>query len=254
MTMLRLRSHSRGLGLSPRRSSRASVSPLYAATAVNFNGSTYLARGDALTGVSDSKISSGSLWFRLAAEGTFARLFNAASDRFALLYFDDAPADFGLFGFNSSGAEILRLLINGVDDTNWHHFLWSLDLADSGSRHFYLDDVATGAWATYANDAINFAASNFGIGSDAGGNNKWNGDMADVWLRFGGTVIDFSVEANRRLFITAEGRPANPVGWPSGGQVQLYGAVDDWHTNKGGGGGFSEIGALGAGTAPVQLP
>ena len=78
--------------------------------------------------------------------------------------------------------------------------------------------------------------------------------MADVWLRFGGAVIDFSVEANRRLFITAEGRPTNPTGWPSGGQIQLHGAVDDWHINKGGAGGFTENGALANGTGPVQLP
>ena len=136
MTMLRLGSHSKGLGLSSRRSRRARAVPSYAATPVSFNGSTHLARGGALIGVSDGKTSSGSLWLRLAAEGTFARVFNAASDRFALLYFDDAPADFALFGFNSSGAEVLRVLINGIDDTNWHHFLWSHDQADPGSRHF----------------------------------------------------------------------------------------------------------------------
>ena len=78
--------------------------------------------------------------------------------------------------------------------------------------------------------------------------------MADVWLRFGGAVIDFSVEANRRQFISAEGKPANPAGWPAGGQVQLHGALDDWHVNKGSGGGFTENGALLAGTGPVQLP
>jgi hypothetical protein len=78
--------------------------------------------------------------------------------------------------------------------------------------------------------------------------------MADVWLRFGGAVIDFSVEANRRQFITAEGKPADPAGWPSGGQVQMYGPVAEWHTNKGTGGGFTvTAGALGAGTGPVQL-
>jgi hypothetical protein len=255
MSVLRLRSHSRGLGLSPHRRRAAGAVPAYAATPVNFNGSTHLARGGALTGVSDSKVWSGSLWLRLAAEGGFARALNAASDRCALLYFDDAPADFGLFGFNSAGAEILRLLINGIDDTNWHHFLWSHDLADPGSRHLYLDDVSTGTWATYTDDTINFAASGFGVGADAAGNNKWNGDMADVWLRFGGAVIDFSVEANRRMFITAEGKPANPAGWPSGGQVQFHGSVDSWHTNEGNGGGFTvAAGALGAGTGPVQLP
>jgi hypothetical protein len=58
-----------------------------------------------------------------------------------------------------------------------------------------------------------------------------------------------------RLFITADGKPASPIGWPSGGQVGLHGAVNDWHTNKLGGGGFTvAAGALGTGTGPVQLP
>ena len=172
----------------------------------------------------------------------------------ALLYFDDAPADFALFGFNSSGAEVLRVLINGIDDTNWHHLLWSFDLADTGARHFYFDNAPASPWSTYADDAINFAAPDLGIGDYPTGANPWNGDMADVWMRFGGAVIDFSVEANRRLFITAEGKPTNPIGWPSGGQIQLHGVVDDWHINKGGAGGFTENGALANGTGPVRLP
>jgi hypothetical protein len=254
MSALRLRRHARGLGLSPRRHAANEAVPSYVATPVHFNGSTYLARGGALTGVSGGTVFSGSLWLRLAAEGTFARVFNAASDRFSLLYFDDAPSDYALFGVNSSSVEILRLLIDGIDDTNWPHLLWSLDLADSGSRHFYLDDASTGTWATYIDDAIDFATSDLGLGSDAAGNNEWNGDMADVWLRFGGSVIDFSLEANRRLFITAEGKPANPTGWISGGQVQLQGSLDSWPTNKGSGGGFTiAAGALGAGTGPVAL-
>jgi hypothetical protein len=181
MSALRLRRHARGLGLSPRRHAANEAVPSYVATPVHFNGSTYLARGGALTGVSGGKVFSGS------------------------------------------------------------------------SRHFYLDDASTGTWATYIDDTIDFATSDLGLGSDAG-NNEWNGDMADVWLRFGGSAIDFSLEANRRLFITAEGKPANPTGWISGGQVQLQGSLDSWPTNKGSGGGFTiAAGALGAGTGPVAL-
>jgi hypothetical protein len=257
MTALSLKRHSRGLGLSPRRHRGASgAAPAYAATPVSFDGATHLTRGDALTGVSDSKTWSGSIWLRLAATDGFFRSLNAASDRFSLLYFGGGPSDYALFGFNPGGSEILRLLIDfpGANDTNWHHLLWSFDLANASARHFYLDDVSTGTWATYNNDTIDFTVPDVGVGADAAGNNKWNGDMADVWMRFGGAVIDFSVEANRRQFISAEGKPANPAGWPAGGQVQLHGALDDWHVNKGSGGGFTENGALLAGTGPVQLP
>jgi hypothetical protein len=242
---------SRTLGLNPRRSKPTSTGALYAATPVNFNGSTRLTRGDALTGVSDSKVWSGSMWLRLASTAAFMRAFNALNDAYQLLFFN--PATLVLFGKNVGGSIILRADLMVVD-TNWHHLLWSFNLADIGARHFYFDGTPANPWSTYINDAMNFAASDLGIGDYPTLANPWDGDMADVWLRFGGSVIDFSVEANRRLFITAEGRPTNPTGWPSGAQIQLHGPVDDWHTNKGSGGGFTEIGALGAGAGPVQLP
>jgi hypothetical protein len=252
MSRLRLRSHSRGLGLSPKRRGTSGAAPSYAATAVAFDGSTHLTRGGALTGVADSKVWSGSIWLRFGAVGGFKRAVDAGA-KFQLLYFGGAPADYALLGFNPGGSEILRLLINGIDDIDWHHFLWSFDLANASSRHFYLDDVPTGTWATYTDQTIDFTVANVGVGANASGNNKWNGDMADVWLRFGGAVIDFGVEANRRQFITAEGKPADPAGWPTGGQVQMYGPVAEWHTNQGTGGGFTVTGALGAGMGPVQV-
>jgi hypothetical protein len=61
MTMLRLTSHSSRLGLSPRRRRAPGAVPSYAATPVDFNGSTHLTRGGPLTGVSDSKVWSGSV-------------------------------------------------------------------------------------------------------------------------------------------------------------------------------------------------
>src|SRR5262245_5108348 len=127
MTALRLTGVSRSRKLSPhRRGPAQSAVPPYAATPVHFDGvSDYLTRGGALTGVANGKVWSGSIWLRLAALGTFLRAFNAQSDRFQLLYFGGTPADFVLFGKNAGGTEILRLLINNVDDTNWHHFLWS---------------------------------------------------------------------------------------------------------------------------------
>ena len=132
-------------------------------------------------------------------------------------------------------------------------YMWSLDLR-MRARYAYIDDVSAGTWSTYLDDNTDFTAGDLGWGSNAAPT-RFRGDMADLWLRFGGSVIDFSVEANRRPFITADGKPANPTGWPAGGQVGLHGAVNGWHTNKLGGGGLTvAAGALGAGTAPVQIP
>ncbi len=255
MTSFRLRGVSRTLGLNPRRSKPASAGAPYAATSVNFNGATRLTRGGALTGVSDSKVWSGSVWLRNADTTNFAGFFQSANSRSALLY-GLGVGVWDLFGLTAAGATSLRLQFTGLTDTNWHHLLWSFDLADAGGRQAYRDDGTAGiVWDTFNNNEMDFTDTDYPIGAnDVAGNNSYEGDVADVWMRFGGAVIDFSVEANRRLFITAGGRPANPAGWPSGAQIQLYGAVDDWSTNKGDGGGFTEIGALGAGTGPVQLP
>jgi hypothetical protein len=253
MTILSLRRHFGGLGLSPHRPA-VTTKTAYAATPVNFDGSTYLARDGALTGVSDSKVWSGSLWFRRDPANVFTKIFAGASRHFDLpLFPDDVNGWVLLVGSNASGVEIVRLTF-ASNDTDWHHLLWSFDLAGSGARYAYFDDVEVSTWSTYTDDVINFTDTDFFWGSNAGGGNRFGGDMADAWLRFGGAVIDFSVEANRRLFLTAEGKPADPAGWPAGGQVQLYGAVNDWHTNKGSGGGFNLTGTLGAGTGPVGVP
>ena len=254
MTIFSLKRHSRGLGLSPRRRGAGAV-PSYVATAVNFNGSTHLTRGGALTGVSASKVWSGSMWLRLAAtSGVFYRAFNATDDKYSLLFFEFDGGRMNLFAKNTGGSFILDLQLP-CSDTNWHHYMWSFDLANAANRHTYIDDVSAGTWATYIDDTADFNAGDLGWGAFPTGANPFSGDMANSWVRFGGSVIDFSVEANRRMFITAEGKPANPTGWPSGGQVQLHGPVDSWHTSKGSGGGFTvAAGALGAGTGPVAVP
>jgi hypothetical protein len=85
MTSFRLRGLSRPLGLNPRRSKPARAGAPYAATPVNFNGTTHLTRGGALTGVADSKVWSGSVWLRNADTANFAGFFQSANSRSALL-------------------------------------------------------------------------------------------------------------------------------------------------------------------------
>jgi len=61
--------------------------------------------------------------------------------------------------------------------------------------------------------------------------------------------VDLSIEANRRKFIDAIGKPVDlgvdgstPTG--TAPLIFLSGTTIDWHTNKGSGGGFTEVGAL----------
>jgi hypothetical protein len=255
MSMLRLRSCSRGLGLSPRRRRPSGgPAPAYAATPVNFDGSTWLRRNADLTGAADSKVFSGSVWLRRGVTNTFMRAVQGTSGKIGVNFFNSGSGNrVSLEARNAAGTLILELRTTN-NDTAWHHYLWSVDLNSTALRHFYLDDVSGGTWQVYSNDTIDFTSGGFGIGNTASGGSSgpWTGDMADIWLRFGGAVIDFSVEANRRMFITADKKPADPAGWPSS-IVQFHGPVAEWHVNKGSGGGLTvSAGALGAGTGPVQ--
>ena len=88
------------------------------------------------------------------------------------------------------------------------------------------------------------------------GSNKFNGDLADFWLD-PGTYIDLSDPANRRKFRDASGNPvylgadgSKPTG--TAPDIFLSGNTEDWHTNKGTGGGFTENGALTDSAMPID--
>lgn len=75
---------------------------------------------------------------------------------------------------------------------------------------------------------------------------NFNMDMADVqmWI---GTQTDFSIEANRRLFIDASGKPVDPaVATAALGQqtVLMSGDKDTFGINQGSGGSFDSTGTL----------
>jgi hypothetical protein len=166
MSALSLRRRSRGLGLSPRRRRAPGPVPSYAATPVNFNGSTYLTRGGPLTDVSDSKIWSGSVWFRRSAPGGFTKLFTSPNANHELIPFgSDLSNLLILFGRSVSTAEFaLRLDFIESNDTSWHHVMWSVNMANPSERWAYLDDSATGMWVTYADETLDFTDADFLLG------------------------------------------------------------------------------------------
>jgi hypothetical protein len=137
-----------------------------------------------------------------------------------------------------------------LDDTDWHHVLISVDTSNTSNRHVYFDDSSMGgSWDIYTVDSIIDYTVQLNIGRRGVNNTRYlKGYLADVWIDFD-NYIDFSVEANRRKFISAAGLPVNlgsdgslPTG--SAPEVFLSGPAADWHTNKGTGGGFSEVGEL----------
>ena len=128
--------------------------------------------------------------------------------------------------------------------------MFSFDMADTGKRHLYINDASDLATVTtYTDDTIDFTYADWGVGAEADGTAKFNGDMADL-LFWSGVYVDLSTTANRRLLINGNKTPVDPdkasgavatLGTPI---VRLTNATATWQTNAGSGGDFTENGAL----------
>ncbi|MFP4314260.1 MAG: LamG-like jellyroll fold domain-containing protein, partial [Alphaproteobacteria bacterium] len=221
----------------------------YSINAVNFDGTNdYLTSGGALTGVTDTKLWTGSLWFRRNASATTELLMEGSDLAFRIQI---EPTDDLLIGAeNSAGTEILYQNNNSlINDTNWHHLMFSFDMSDINRRHLYIDGVLDiQSPGIFIDDFIYASVPETSIGGGPTGALKFLGEVADVWIDFG-TYIDLSIESNRRKFITADGGPVylgTDGSLPTGSQpdIFLYGSTSRWHQNKGPGGGFTEHGDL----------
>ncbi len=218
----------------------------YAANGVNFDGSNdYLTRGADLTGSVDSKLFSGSFWIKRGSISFWQWVYRVDGVRTGIT--TAFGSKYSIIGRNVSGDTILHFQTSALD-SEWHHIMWSVDLADFDKRHLYVDDVSDLTVDTAINQLIDFTRVNHAIGAQPDGTEKLTACLADVWIA-PDQYIDLSVTANRRKFIDASG---NPVDLGSNGAVPtgiiprmfFSGATAGWETNLGGGGGFTKIGAL----------
>lgn len=230
---------------------------MYNASAVSFSAGN-LARGGGLTGSSDSKLWTVSFWIKRVSDADTYRVFNGnttlgggiatVQTRMAV----DISGSFQLLGFNSTGAVILNILTSTGSVTvasSWVNILASVDMANSSNRHLYINDVSDLATVTtYTNDTIDFTYADWGVGGQPNSSGLLNGAMADIWFA-PGVYIDFSVTANRRLFIDAQGRPVSlgptgaiPLGTPPLSYTR--GPASLAATNFGTGGNYTVLGSL----------
>lgn len=218
----------------------------YAPQGAHFDGSTtYLTRGGDLTGNGDSKVVGGGFWFRrTGGTGATRVIYSNTSDRFQISF--NTANRLRFLGRNTSGTTILDLNANTqITDTNWHHVIFSFDMANAANRYVYIDDAQeTLNVTTYTDANIDFTRTNHAVGATTTGANKYNGDLAELSLDIG-TYTDVSIEAIRRYFITADLKPVESSSICSGASICLYGDIASWHTNKGVGGGLTKNGTLG---------
>ena len=245
-----------GLIVSPAASIGTSPSAFFANT-VNFDGTNdWMERGAGLTGAADSKTGIFSCWVKRGADGATHQMLvqqevaSTARQGFAI----DSSGVFKALLYNASATALIvqakstgTILVAG----GWTHILAAWDLAIP-RFDVYIGDAEDADIVTLNDDIINYTRAEAGIGhvwlSSTPGNFKFNGCMADLYFQ-DGEFLDFTVEANRRKFISATGKPIDlgaDGSMPTGTKPLIFQSGDtvDWHTNLGSGGGFTEVGAL----------
>ena len=199
------------MSIARKLSSIQAGSTAVAAEGVSFDGTNdYLSRSSDLTGNADGKTFTFSCW----------------------VYWDGSSTQYSISTKNSGGASTLSLaLISSTNElqiqtrdaagnvnlqarhpivkNTFLSVIGSFDLANPSNRHIYVNDATqTITWTTYTNSSIDFTVDNWGVGTINGatGGSQLKGRLAHVYLDY--TYRDLSVEANRRLFIDADLKPA----------------------------------------------
>lgn len=160
------------------------------------------------------------------------------------------------FGIYSAGVSKWKPGIGPALGNSWHHFLARADYSEGGPNisELYIDDVVVAMQNNY-DDGVNPMILNFFERTFympdwmiVAGTQPPKQDMADVWIA-PGVSLDLSVDANRRKFISAAGKPVDlgangelPTGSPP--TIFFSGDKDAFPVNKGTGGAFTLVGAL----------
>lgn len=212
-----------------------------------FDGSSYL-DGSALTGISDGKTGTIVIFARFdgTASGTEV-LVGSTGDAFRV--YRTSGGAFVVSGENSGGTEILNLTSTAsYSAAGTYIIMASWDLTSAGQ--LYIDQSSDLDSSTITNDTIDYTVTEYSIGADADGSNKFTGDYYLVWFDPTGD-IDFSMSANREKFADSND---NPVSLGDNGETPTSSSpilylgdndFDDWPTNRGTGtGAFTENGTL----------
>ena len=129
----------------------------------------------------------------------------------------------------------------------WHHLLVSVDAANSITQIYIDDAIPALDFDIFVDRIIQWnTVQEFRVGADLT-TSFANVDLAEFYVT--NEHLDLSVESNRRKFISAGGKPVElgtDASDPTGTAPLIYfqGPTVSWHTNKGSGGGFTEIGAI----------
>lgn len=175
------------------------------AEAIDFGGANDFVERSSLTGAAPGKTFTISAWLWLAATTPSGYVYFTSGGFGFRLWYSTTEGRILLEGFNSAGTRIVYLTGPALTPANtFFNFLVSFDLTNAANRWFYLNDVfQSSGWSTYSNQNVSFGSGTTQIGT---GLDDFIGRLSNIYLDQ--TYRDLSVEANRRLFVTADLKPA----------------------------------------------
>lgn len=227
----------------------------YYAASFNCGSPEWLTRGAGFTGAADSKQLTISVWLaKRTVDSVNYRILTSDNSVAFLQFYIGAGNKLTLTVPGTGGTNVISVTATTdyLASDGWVHTLISFDLSNSSNRFYYRDDVAQSpTWGTYTDAVMDFTLSDWGVCALVGGSQSRSMDIADLQIWFG-QYLDLSIEANRRLFIDANGKPVDPataiavLGTPT---LQLTDPAPASYINLGSGGGMTiNSGPLFAGT------
>jgi hypothetical protein len=179
---------------------------------VEFDGtSDYLRRSSDMTGNADGKTFTFSCWLYKKSDSSYSIYNNRNASGYGFQVFASSSTKITIYATNASGTAVLNMQ-NSTSEMSlytWTHILISMDLSNASNRSVYINDVdktSSFSFSAYSNDNIDFTQGDHFVASRLATDAKFDGRLSNVFLDY--TYRDLSVEANRRLFITADGQPA----------------------------------------------
>jgi hypothetical protein len=178
----------------------------------DFVPTDYLLKSGALSGVSNGKTFSFSVWVRpdtLTGARTIFCFYNGTALRFELRF---AATQFVITARNSANTTILSAGTGTVFATATQYCIQGcIDLSNSSNRKIYVNGALDSTtWTTYTNADINFASSTneaIGVSYANSSSDEYDGKIGELYWTT--NYIDFSQEANRLLFRDCFGNPTD---------------------------------------------
>lgn len=222
---------------------------------VDFDGvKDYLSRSSDLVGNVDSKTFTFSCWVYLPSSYTnnavIKEIYNNGYAQGIAIVLEDTTVNhyFIVYTYNTSGEAIGNFKIpiaSPIKRDTWNSIIISCNMSNTGSPKIYVNDIYNGVAVTQlTNESINFTNNTHNVGKYSAGNGTFKGRLSHLFLDY--TYRDLSIEANRRLFITADGKPT-PTATLKALNPILYLPLKDAataHINEGTGGNFTLNGTI----------